>query len=76
MFFTARRQPPAAAIATPVAVIAKPDALDAAKDERAGCGWFDSSFELSRGLEVSDAPAGVDFDLWLLAFDTEQGLKH
>lgn len=71
MFFTARRQPPAA-IATPVAVIAKPAALE----DHAACGWFDSSFELSRGLEVSDAPDGVDFDLWLLAFDVAAAKAH
>lgn len=72
MFFTARRQPPAAQAATPVAVIAKPAALE----DTAACGWFDSSFELSQGLEVSDAPDGVDFDLWLLAFDVAAAKAH
>ncbi|MDI4635808.1 hypothetical protein J7U46_22270 [Pelomonas sp. V22] len=75
MFFTARRQPPAtalAALATPVAVIAEPQDLR----DRAGCGWFDSSFELSQGLEVSDAPEGVEFELWLLAFDVATAQAH
>ncbi len=72
MFFTAHRQPPAAALATPVAVLTEPQALR----DRAGCGWFDSSFELSQGLEVSDAPDSVDFDLWLLAFDVATAQAH
>lgn len=74
MFFTARRQPPAAAAAAaiPVAVITEPEALV----DRPGCGWFDSSFELRQGLEVSDAPDGVDFDLWLLAFDVASAQRH
>lgn len=73
MFFTARRQPPAALVAAlPVAVIAKPQALG----DCPGCGWFDSSFELRQGLEVSDAPDGIDFDLWLLAFDVATAQAH
>lgn len=72
MLFTARRQPPAAALATPVAVITAPQDLY----DRAGCGWFDSSFELSQGLEVKDAPEGVDFELWLLAFDVAAAQAH
>jgi len=78
MFFSARRQPPAATlavvVATPAAVMAAPEPLDDAA--RSACGWFDSSFELRQGLEVSDAPAGVDFDLWLLAFDVATAQRH
>lgn len=73
MFFTARRQPPAALAAAPTAVIAQPAMLD---DDRKGCGWYDSSFELSQGLEVSDAPDGLDFDLWLLALDVAVARRH
>jgi hypothetical protein len=77
MFFSARRQPPAAALAVlvtpPAAVMAEPAPLDEA---HGACGWFDSSFELRQGLEVSDAPAGVDFDLWLLAFDVATVQRH
>lgn len=55
-----------------MAVIAAPEALG----NRPGCGWFDSSFELRQGLEVSDAPDGVDFELWLLAFDVATAQAH
>ncbi|MDM4768536.1 hypothetical protein [Pelomonas sp. SE-A7] len=40
------------------------------------CGWFDSSFELNHGLEISEVDSQLDFDLWIVAFDVAQALKH
>ncbi|MEO7152760.1 MAG: hypothetical protein ABIX46_13765 [Burkholderiaceae bacterium] len=40
-----------------------PTPLDAAAAMAAGPGWFESSFELERGLQVLEgAPCGIDWD--------------
>lgn len=41
-------------------------AINIASGEPAGCGWFDSSFELGAGLEVTE-----DFDLCLFTLWSE-----
>ena len=43
----------------------KPDWLDPPlqdEDRPLGCGWFDSSHELERGLQVQEADASFDAD--------------
>ncbi len=35
---------------------ANPETLPPAEDEAPGCGWFDSSADLRRGLSVTEVP--------------------
>lgn len=60
--------PRLAAFATPVAAAA-PAAPAAAVvlDERFGCGWFDSSRELTEGLSVVEDFDPIVFELWASA---------
>ncbi len=37
--------------------------LEASRDDAAGPGWFESSFELERGLQVVEGTLGLDGDL-------------
>ena len=39
-------------------------ALNDADERPLGCGWFDSSWELRRGLAVIEAPALDPLGLW------------
>ena len=64
-----RRQP--AADAQPPAVPAR--TLDDA--ERMPCGWFDSSFDLVEGLEVSEERDVVLYQLWSQAL-SRKALAH
>ncbi|MDN3919251.1 hypothetical protein [Roseateles violae] len=43
-------------------------------NERQGCGWFESSYELSAGLEVTEQADRCLFDLWSLVQQGGQGL--
>lgn len=63
-FTPAARPPVRKATSLPLVAVAKPD-------RRSGCGWFDSSWELSQGLLVEEhtgferLPAEVPLE-WLL----------
>lgn len=35
-----------------------------AQDKAAGCGWYESSYELNRGLEISEALDEPALGLW------------
>ncbi len=44
------------------------------KPEGAGCGWFESSYELNQGLEVTEGLDASLFQLWARAQST--GIAH
>jgi len=44
------------------------------KPEGAGCGWFESSYELNQGLEVTEGLDASLFQLWSRAQST--GAAH
>jgi hypothetical protein len=44
------------------------------KPEGAGCGWFESSYELNQGLEVTELLDASLFQLWARAQST--GAAH
>jgi hypothetical protein len=48
--------------AMPVATTRSPELAEAE-----GCGWFDSSFELSHGLEITEQDDGTLYQLWSLS---------
>jgi len=65
MQFTARHQPPAAAAAITAS-------FAGIETGRTGCGWFDSSFELSHGLDVTEGLDLCEFELWSQALRLQQ----
>ena len=50
------------AAALPVAASTDPAVADAARPE--GCGWFDSSFELTHGVEITEHDDRTLYQLW------------
>lgn len=40
-----------------------------ARGSKIDCGWYDSSFDLARGLEVSEEDNDTLFQLWDLSHD-------
>lgn len=48
---------------TPAVVAAVKPARDDSEAPPEGCGWYDSSFELSRGLEVTEEDSDLSYQL-------------
>lgn len=66
-------------VSASVAVNAQPCAAAAEPADAAGCGWFDSSFDLWQGLEVREEPVAGSFagvELWQLHGVAAKGLRR
>ncbi len=40
-----------------------------------GCGWFDSSYELASGTQVTEGLSIEEFNLWVLASEQRHAAK-
>ena len=51
----------------PIAAMARPRGVVVAGAKPEICGWYDSSFDLARGLEVSEQDNDTLYQLWELS---------
>lgn len=67
MFFTSSQQPWSQPKALPLAALAVRAPGMAAGVKPECCGWFDSSFDLAAGLEVTEQDCNTLYQLWDLS---------
>jgi hypothetical protein len=67
MQFFSSSQSPWSNSKLPVAMQARPRSEGAAGGKPEICGWYDSSFDLSTGLEVSEQDNDTLYQLWQLS---------
>lgn len=67
MQFFSSSQYPRASIKQPASALPRASAAPAAGAVKVDCGWYDSSFDLARGLEVTEEDCYTLYQLWELS---------
>ena len=67
MQFFASSQSPWSISKLPMAMQARPAAMGMSAPKPEVCGWYDSSYDLSMGLEVSEQDNDTLYQLWELS---------
>lgn len=67
MQFFSSSQFPWATAKQPASALPRASAATAASVGKVDCGWYDSSFDLARGLEVTEEDCHTLYQLWELS---------